>query len=425
MNFRDIFSLAFRSVTASRLRTSLTVAIIALGITAIVGIFTAIDSLKNGIFDSFSAMGANGFMIRNREMNVRIGGGGGSGATKGTASKKRVKTSNKNKVITFQEAMDFKKRFDFPSMVSIWYRPGSVTVYSGSKKTNPNIAVIGGDENYLKYTNYDLQAGRDFNEADMESARNVAIIGPDIAKKLFGEEMRNVVGSPIRLGNVRYRVIGVLTSKGSSNLFSPDNIVITTVTNVRRVFNRPNASYNINVSINDPKMMDAGIGEATGLLRIIRHIGMDEESNFYITKNDSIAEMLFNSLAFVTIAAIVIGAITLIGSAIGLMNIMLVSVAERTREIGVSKALGATSKTIRTQFLYEAIIISVLGGFVGVFFGMLVGNVVSLILKTSFVVPWLWIGIGVGLCAIVGLLSGILPAIKASKLDPIQALRFE
>ncbi|ATL47263.1 hypothetical protein COR50_08800 [Chitinophaga caeni] len=424
MKFRDIFLLALRSVTANRLRSLLTITIIGVGITALVGINTGIESLKNGIFDSFASMGANGFMIRNRELNIRIGGGRNE-AKKGSSKKKKVKTSNRNKYITYREAMEFKDRFVFPAIVSVWYRPGSVTVYHDSKKTNPNIPVIGGDENYLKYAGYDLQMGRDFNAVDLESSRNVAIIGQDVAKKLFGDQMKNVLNSAIRLGNVRYRVIGVLASKGSNNMFSADNTVLTTVSNVRRVFNRPNVSYSISVSVNDAKQIDAGIGEATGLLRIIRNLTIDEEDNFYITKNDSIAQMLFNSLAYVTFAAAGIAFITLLGSAIGLMNIMLVSVAERTREIGVSKAMGATKSIIRTQFLFEAIIISVSGGVLGVIFGILIGNIVSILLKASFIVPWMWMFLGITLCALVGLCSGIFPAIKASRLDPIVALRYE
>jgi putative ABC transport system permease protein len=206
---------------------------------------------------------------------------------------------------------------------------------------------------------------------------------------------------------------------------SADNIVLTTVNNTRRVFNRPNASYQIGVSVNNVAQMDAAVAEATGLFRIVRRLELREDDNFYISKSDSLAEMLFSSLSTVTFAAAVIGFITLFGSAIGLMNIMLVSVAERTREIGVNKALGATAPTIRKQFIYEAIIISVMGGLLGVILGMIVGNLMSLVLNTSFVVPWLWITLGILLCASVGLISGIYPAIKASRLDPIVALRYE
>ncbi|ASZ14740.1 ABC transporter permease [Chitinophaga pendula] len=428
MRFSDIFSLASRSVSANRLRTGLTVTIIALGIMALVGILTAIDSIKGSIYTSFASMGANSFAIRSRDLQVNMGGGGGGEATKGNnrTTRRKVKASNKNKPIAFADAREFKERFDFPAKVSVSYQgTGIATVYRGEKKTNPNVQVIGGDENYLAISNYTLDQGRDLNEADITTGRNVAVLGTDVAKKLFGQNMKNVLNSTVRVGNVRYRVIGVLASKGSSSMMSADNVVITSVNNTRRIFSKPNPTYQLSVAVKDVSQMEAAVGEATGLFRIIRHLNLNEEDNFTVSKSDSIAEMLFNNLRYVTTAAFIIGIITLLGSAIGLMNIMLVSVAERTREIGVTKALGATGQVIRRQFVYEAIIISVTGGVLGVFLGMIIGNLVSVLLSSPFIVPWLWIFMGIILCAGVGLVSGIYPAVKASKLDPIVALRYE
>lgn len=425
MQARDIFSLAYRSVTGNKLRTGLTVSIIALGITVLVGILTAIDSMKSSIYSSFASMGANSFSIRNRGMQLHMGDDGDK-ASKGNKNIKKVKKSNSNKVIRYPEAVAFRDRYKFPAIVSVSFQAsGIATVYKDDKKTNPNVQVIGGDENYLQISNYEVAQGRNFNQLDVQSGRNVAILGQDVAQKLFGKDMKNVVNNTVRVGDIRYRVIGVLASKGSSKMMSADNVVITTVNNTRRIFDRPNASYQIGVSVKDIKQMDAAQGEAIGLFRIIRGLAITEEDNFELSKSDSIAEMLFSSLGKVNLFAIVIAFITLFGSAIGLMNIMLVSVAERTREIGVTKALGATSKVVRTQFLYEAIIISVMGGIIGVIMGMLLGNIVSALLKSSFIIPWLWILIGVSLCAAVGLVSGIYPAYKASKLDPIIALRYE
>jgi putative ABC transport system permease protein len=423
MQSRDIFSLAYRSVSANRLRAGLTIAIIAFGIMALVGILTAIDSMKGSIYSSFANMGANSFSIQSRALRIRMGGD--EGATKGN-KKVKVKTSNSNIPIAYVEARDFKERYTFPASVSLsTVATTSATVYRGEKKTNPNVRMIGGDENYLELSSYGLKEGRNLNDLDVQSGRNVVIIGEDVAKKLFGSNRKNIINSSIRVGNVRYRIVGLLAVKGSGGFMSADNVVITTVNNTRRIFARPNMSYNIGVSVKDVTRMDAAVGEATGLLRIIRHLHLNEADNFYISKSDSIAEMLFSSLSKVTFAAGAIGVITLLGSAIGLMNIMLVSVAERTREIGVNKALGATRFTIRRQFVYEAIIISTLGGTLGVFLGMLVGNIVSVLLNTNFIVPWVWIFLGIITCAAVGLVSGIYPAIKASRLDPIVALRYE
>lgn len=425
MRFLDIFSLAYRSVSGNRLRTGLTVSIIAVGITVLVGILTAIDSMKNSIYSSFASMGANSFTLRNRDMQVHIGNDGDK-ASKGNKNVKKVRKSISNKPISYQEALQFKERYHFPATVSVNFRAtGIATVYKDDKKTNPNVTVIGGDENYLDISSYTVSDGRNFNSLDVSSGRNVAILGKDVAEKLFGRKLKNVVNNTIRVGDVRYRVIGVLQSKGSSNLMSADNVVITTVNNTRRIFNRPNASYQVGVAVKDIKQMDAAQGEAIGTFRVVRQLALNDEDNFTLSKSDSIAEMLFQSLGTVNLFAVAIAAITLFGSAIGLMNIMLVSVAERTREIGVTKALGATKQTIRKQFLYEAMIISTMGGLLGALMGMLLGNIVSILLKSSFIVPWGWILAGVSLCAAVGLVSGIYPAYKASKLDPITALRYE
>jgi len=356
-------------------------------------------------------MGANTFTIRNRTMQVHIGN-------------KRSKANN-FRHITFEEAMRFKESFAFPATPSIFiFATNLATIKFGNNKTNPNVPVIGCDENYITTSGNEISQGRNITPTEVYYGASVAIIGSDIIKKVF-KNKEDPVGKFINIGPGRYLVVGVLKEKGSSLGFNPDNVCIIPINNARQRFSRPNASYSINVHVADGEKLEAAIGEATGVFRIIRRVEVGDEDSFDISKSDNLANMLFDSLSYLRMAAIVIGIITLLGAAIGLMNIMLVSVTERTREIGIRKAIGATKRTIRNQFLAEAVVIAQLGGLLGIILGIAIGNALALSIGTSFIIPWNWILWGVGLCFIVALLSGIIPAIKAAKLDPIDALRYE
>ncbi|MEX1188171.1 MAG: ABC transporter permease [Bacteroidia bacterium] len=402
--------IALGSVRSQSLRTFLTITIIAIGIMALVGILTAIDVIKEGITANFTSMGANTFNIRNRGSNVRIGRGG--------------KRPPVYRYISYDEAVRFKKEYNFPAKVGIsCVGSRTSTIKSGSVKTNPNIAIFGGDENYLVTSGYELVEGRNFSVQELNSGSNVAIVGQEIKNNLFPST--SPVDKEIMVGAVKVKVIGLLKEKGSSFGFGGDKIVILPVKNVRRQFSSGTNSYVINVLANGPENLEPAIAEATGLFRIVRKLDIKEEQNFDITKSDNLSGLLIENLSFVSVAATVIAIITLIGAAIGLMNIMLVSVTERTREIGVRKAIGATAITIRNQFLIEAIVICQLGGFLGIGLGILMGNAVSMFFNQGFIIPWLWMILAAILCFIVGLLSGLIPAIKAANLDPIEALRFE
>jgi putative ABC transport system permease protein len=298
-------------------------------------------------------------------------------------------------------------------------------VNSEKIKTNPNVMMVGGDENYLQLSGYTLIAGRDFNKLDVETGRSICVLGNSVAKKMFGDNIERGIDKIITVSNNKYRVIGILKEKGSSAFLNADNIVITSYNNIRRLYSTSGASFNIGVMVSNVKDMEPAIDEATGILRPIRQLDFTEENNFYIDKSDSIAEMFQNSLGSITTAAAFIGLITLIGAAIGLMNIMLVAVNERTREIGLIKAIGGTKLSIRQQFLFESIIISLIGALFGIVLGVLVGNLFGIVLKTGFVVPWLWVITGIVTCSFVGLFAGLYPAYKASRLDPIVALRYE
>jgi putative ABC transport system permease protein len=426
MNTSDIFSLAYRTVRSNKLRTGLTVAIIAFGIMALVGIITAIKAMNQKFTESFSTMGANGFTIRFKERQVHFGGGGRSNLKVAKKGSRKEKTSNLGKPITIDQADEFRKYYTFPATtgVSVFVNRNTIVSYD-TKKTTPNVLMIGADENYLLLNGFKLSGGRNMNQTDVQSARNVCLLGHDVANRLFKDNINKSVNSIIRVNDIPYRVLGLLASRGSSFGFSRDNVVILGYKNIDRNFSNNVSSYTVAVMTDDIRTVSEAMGEAEGTFRAIRKLNTTEDNNFVLDRNDAIVEKAMKSLGFLTISATVIGLITLIGAAIGLMNIMLVSVTERTKEVGLIKAIGGKSKLVRRQFLLEAIIISLLGALFGILLGVTVGNLFSIVLKTGFVVPWNWVIYGIVICTIVGLLAGLYPALKAGRLNPIEALRYE
>ena len=429
MRWTDLIHLAWTTIRSNKLRTGITVAIIALGIMALIGIITAIQAMNQSLRESFSTMGANSFSIRYRERNFFGGGNRREVEKTKKGTERRERKSNQGRVITYREALVFKQQFKFPAVVSMSIRGGfSETVQYITEgrvdKTNPNISMLGGDENYLALNGYKLAAGRNMSDLDVETGRNVVILGSGVVDKCFDGNPLKAIDKIVKIGGLPYLVIGAAEPKGASAFLNLDNMVITSYNHVRRL---PTAgtTYSIGVMVNEPTLMEEAVGQATGLFRNVRKLDVTEDDNFAIDKSDALAEQFIKFLGGISGSAAVIGLITLIGAAIGLMNIMLVAVTERTKEVGLSKAMGATAKSIRRQFLYESVIISLLGAIFGILLGVLIGNLFSIILKTGFVVPWVWIFSGVIICFFTGLIAGLYPASKAAKLDPIVALRYE
>jgi len=411
MNFLEVLQLAYRSVRTNIVRTIITCCIIGFGIMALVGILTAVDGLKGYLAKSFSSMGANTFKIRNRSLGFNL--------DSDNDEPQKVFRS-----ISYLEATQFKQKFNDSYATSIEYigNQGSTIKYS-NKKTNPNIIVFGTDENYLGNESYVLLQGRNFTETELKQGTNVVMLGFTVAKKLFGNDY-TIDNKIVRIDDVKFKVIAVLDEKGSS-FITTDNMVLVPLAKARQLYVYDNPSYVISVKGDDPENMQPVEDKATMVMRNVRKLHPGESINFDLLKSDSISGMFVEKMQYATMAGFIIGIITLIGAAIGLMNIMLVSVTERTKEIGTLKAIGANNQTIRLQFLLEAIVICQFGGFLGIVLGIIAGNAVSLSVGGSFVIPWMWMLVGVTFCLIVGLISGIYPAFKASQADPIEALRYE
>lgn len=408
--FRENLRISIRAIQSNRVRSILTMCIIAIGIMALIGILTAIDAIKTSLTSQFTMMGANSFTITSRGMNIQV-------------MNERKRTRNFSR-ITFQEAEEFKNRFSEACWVSVSCNAtGLATVKYGAEETNPNVTLTGVDENYLAVSGYEINLGRNFSSGEVQMNRRLVLLGSDIARDIFPAEV-DPVGKEITVAGLKLQVAGVLKSKGASAM-SGDRVCFMPVTAARQYFSRPNMSFNITVMPMNPVNLDVMAGEAEGVFRVIRNLNPKDESDFNVSKSDSILNMLLKNIRYVTLAATLIGIVTLFGAAVGLMNIMLVSVTERTREIGVRKAIGAKPITIKYQFLYESILIGQFGGIFGIILGIVIGNLVSSMLRSSFVVPWFWVITGVVVCFIVGVISGYAPAVKAANIDPIEALRYE
>ena len=410
---RENIRIALGSIKTQLLRTILTILIIAIGITALVGILTVVSALKNTLSTNFASMGSNTFNISQYETSIRRRGGGSSEIEK------------ENPIISYPQARAFKENYQYPfTETSLSFTATSrAEVKFESQKTDPEISIVGVDEHFLGNSGLQTTLGRNFTGFDIDNNAYVCIVGSDFQKGLLKDV--NPIDKIISIRGAKFKVIGVLKEKGSTFGNSQDLRVLIPIQVARSLFTAPNINYTMSVMVTKEALLNEAVDNANNIMRRVRKLNPVQENNFGVSRSDDLINRISEMTGVLSTSAWLIGIITIFGSSIALMNIMLVSVTERTREIGVRKALGAKRSTIAFQFFIETLIIGQLGGLVGIIFGILIGYGISTAIDFSFVIPWSAIIAAVITTFIVAVVSGSYPALKASKLDPIEALRYE
>lgn len=413
MDLVENIRIALVSIRSNWLRSILTLSIISLGLMSLVGILTAIDGLLNSINNNFNELGSNSFSIVKLQEEIKTNTG-----------RRRFKTG---KVVSYQEAMQFKKRFDYPNTTIAINQAAARNIELAYNKTTSEqeYNITGIDNNFLGSSAYKIQFGRNFTYKEIENGSPTAIIGYKAALVLFGNNVEKALGKIIQVDDHMFQVIAVLEEKGTAFGSSRDAEVFIPISKSRVLYASSKTNFDLMVNVKDSENIEMAISEATGLMRAVRQLKPKDLNNFTIEKSGSLMETLKDLTSKLRIATILIGLMTLLGAAIGLMNIMLVSVTERTKEIGVAKALGATRRNILIQFVTESTTITLIGGVFGIILGIIMGNIVTMLMKGTFIFPVGWVILGLVLCISTGIISGIYPAIKASKLDPIESLRYE
>ena len=409
--FRENVRIAIGSIRTQLLRTILTVLIIAIGITALVGILTVVSALENTISSDFASMGANTFNVNQYNNTVRRRGG--------------EEREIINPIISYPEAVAFKNKYKFPlSQTSLSFSATSTAeIKFEAAKTDPENNIVGVDEYFLPNSGLETTSGRNFTSFDIQNNTYYCIVGSDFQKGILKNV--NPIDKIISIRGAKFKVIGVLKEKGSTFGNSQDLRVLIPIQLARSLFTKPNINYSISVMVNQKEMINQSIDQANNTMRKIRKLSPVKENNFSIVRSDDLINRILSITQYLGMASWLIGIITVLGSSIALMNIMIVSVTERTREIGVRKALGAKRSTIAFQFFIETLLIGQFGGLIGIILGIAIGFAIATAMNFVFVIPWGAIMAAFITSFIVAIVSGLYPAIKAAYLDPIEALRYE
>lgn len=401
--------MAMQSILANRLRAALTLLSISIGVFAIVGVAAAVGALDNKLAKQLESFGSTSFLItRTPVMNFGDGG----------------RRYRNRKDITLRQGLELQRRLEKAELVSLQNQTMGVIVKHAGNATDPNIIVYGGDDAWLTLANIDLAEGRNVTASDVQSRSDVAVIGDEVVKKVFKNEAP--MGKAITMNGHRYQVIGVAKAKGAVFGQSQDAFVLVPITSATKYFvDEWESSITLNVRAPSSAEFDEVLGQAVGILRALRGVRIGVPNDFEIATNESITDTFSGLTKYVGIFGIACGTIALLAAGVGIMNIMLVSVKERTREIGIRKAIGATSFDILSQFIIEAVTLCQLGAMIGIGLGLLGGVMMAALLDAPVPFPWDTGLQAIITCTVIGLAFGSYPAWKAARLDPIDALRYE
>ena len=404
----EVLRLSFSSLAANKLRSFLTMVGIAVGIFTVIGVMTAVSGVQSKIESGLNVLGAASFQF-SKYPAINF-------------SDPRARFANRRD-LDYRQSVRLKELMGDAARISVIISRGGRRVFHADRNTNPNVRLIGTDENYLVSYNFEVSAGRTIGKEDVMFARAICLIGEDVRKRLFPNE--EPLGRNVRIDSQSYLIVGLLAPKGSSFGQSQENIVVVPVTRFLNAYGRAGRSMSINVQAPSPEALPEVQEQAIGAFRLARGLEPEDPNDFETFSNESLIQTFNQAAGTVSVGAFIISAIALLAAGVGVMNIMLVSVTERTREIGIRKSLGARKKTILFQFLLEAVTLSLIGGVAGVLIGIVGGNLAGMLLNAALVFPVGWAITGLVVCSGIGIAFGLYPAWKASSLDPIEALRYE
>ena len=410
-NLKESLLMALNAIRVSKLRSVLTLLGIVVGVFSIIAVMTAVGVLRNSIEEGIMQLGANTFQIQKF----------GNDFNSSPAERRKMRN---RKDITYEQALAVRDKATLAEAVGIeGWQFGKVVVWEG-QKTNPNVQVCGENLEGIGTNDWTVDVGRSFTNQDLDFARNVCILGSPVAEKLFPPNV-NPVGQSIRVDGNIFQVVGVFAKKPGAFGGNQDNFVCLPIFTYFNKYGKTGQDLHVMVKALNREVLDDAIEQARLIMRTARKVPPGAEDDFWYFSNDSMVKQFNDFTLYLRIGVLVVSSIALLAAGVGIMNIMLVSVTERTREIGIRKAIGAKRKDILSQFMIEAVVLCEIGGILGILLGVVGGNVVGLLVHAPAVIPWDWVAIGIGTCSFVGLVFGVYPAWKASNLDPIESLRYE